>query len=486
MTPERWDRLKRLFHDALDQPAAERDRWLANASGGDTELLREARALLHSHETVGDFLDAPVEVDPEDVETLVPGSHLGQHYEILGVLGRGGMGIVYLAHDYRLGRRVALKALPPLTSAEPALRERLKREARSAATIAHPAIATVFALEEIDGNLYIASEYVPGETLAQEIARGPLPPDRARRVAIDITRALVAAHAAGVVHRDLKPENVLLALEGAKVVDFGIARVEAMAGTRLTREGAMLGTPAYMAPEQLVGAPVDWRADIYTLGVILSEMLTGGHPLSAGDAMTGRTPDDAGRGPQRAGGNSPGDVSPRMRAIIERCLQTDPNERFPSAAELLAALQQADAPTALDGTPATGALWWWRFHQAATAVVYAAMVYPLWIARGVMGGISGRWLFIGGLTAIIAAVTLRLHLWFTSRFYAGELEWARGRNGPWLMGADALVAAALIAGGLAMGDARAPLGDVLLAMGVIAALAFLVIEPVTARAAFKR
>jgi eukaryotic-like serine/threonine-protein kinase len=470
MTPERWDRLKSLFQGALDRPAAEREPWLLHASGGDTELLQEARALLHSHDTAGDFLDAPVAVDPDDVETLVPGSHLGQHYEIQDVLGRGGMGIVYLAHDYRLGRRVALKALPPLVSADPALRERLTREARAAATIAHPAVATVFALEEIDGNLYIASEYVPGETLAREIARGPLPPARARAVAIEIVKALTAAHAAGVVHRDLKPENVLITVDGVKVVDFGIARVDGTAGTRLTREGALLGTPAYMAPEQLVGAAVDARADVYALGVMLSEMLTGRHPL-AGDAGAGRALDT---------------VSTGMRTIVARCLQTDPAARFSSAAELLAALQQADAPATRDGESVTGALWWWRFHQAATAVVYAAMVYPLWIARGVVGAMTGRLLFIAGLTAIIAAVTLRLHLWFTSRFYAGELEWARGRNGRWLMGADALVAAVLIGGGLAMGDQRAPLGDVLIAMGVIGALAFLVIEPVTARAAFKK
>jgi hypothetical protein len=464
MTPERWDQLKSLFQGALDRPAAEREPWLVEASRGDAELLREARALLHSHDTAGDFLDAPVNVDPEEVDTLMPGSHLGEHYEIQDVLGRGGMGIVYLAHDYRLGRRVALKALPPLAAADPALRERLTREARAAATIAHPAVATVFALEEIDGNLYIASEYVPGETLAREIARGPLPPARARAVALEIVRALTAAHAAGVVHRDLKPENVLITVDGVKVVDFGIARVDGIAGTRLTREGAMLGTPAYMAPEQLVGAAVDARADIYAVGVILSEMLTGHHPLTGGDAA---------------------EISSALRTIIARCLQTDPAARFSSATELLAALQRADAPAPLDGESVTGALWWWRFHQAATAVVYAAMVYPLWIARGVIGGMAGRLLFIAGLTAIIAAVTLRLHLWFTSRFYSGELEWARGRNGRWLMGADALVAAALVGGGLAMGDQRAPLGDVLIAMGVISALAFLVIEPVTARAAFK-
>jgi eukaryotic-like serine/threonine-protein kinase len=470
MTPERWERLKSLFQGALDRPAAERDHWLLDASGADAELLREARALLHSHDTAGDFLDAPVSVDPDEIETLPPGSHLGQHYEIQGVLGRGGMGIVYLAHDYRLGRRVALKALPPLASADAALRERLTREARAAATIAHPAVATVFALEEIDGNLYIASEYVPGETLAQEIARGPLPAVRAHAVAVDIVKALTAAHAAGVVHRDLKPENVLITVDGVKVVDFGIARMDGIAGTRLTRDGALLGTPAYMAPEQLVGTAVDARADIYTFGVILSEMLTGRHPLMAGDAAPSHAPDA---------------LSERMRAISARCLETDPSARFSSAAELLTALQQAAAPATLDGEPVTGALWWWRFHQAATAVVYAAMVYPLWIDRGLIGGMAGRLLFVAGLTAIIGAVTLRLHLWFTSRFYRSELEWARRRNGRWLIAADAMVAAALIGGGLAIGDQRAPLGDVLIAMGVIGALAFLVIEPVTARAAFR-
>src|SRR5690606_10401336 len=223
-------------------------------------------------------------------------------YRIVRDIGRGGMGIVYLAEDTRLGRRVALKALPPDVAANPELRQRLRREARAAATISHPTIATVYALEEIDDHLFIVSEYVDGETVRHALARGPMAPARALGVVIQTARALGAAHDAGVVHRDLKPENVLLTAAGdIKVVDFGIAHLEGSDATRLTRAGAMLGTPAYMAPEQLLGHDVDGRADIYAFGVLLNELLTGRHPLASG-------------------GNTP---PPPFAAIAARCLQAE-------------------------------------------------------------------------------------------------------------------------------------------------------------------
>jgi serine/threonine-protein kinase len=470
VTPEQFARLRTIFQDALDQPPALRRAWLAQACGGEAALQRDAESLLAAHDTAGDFLDAPAQVDPEDLDALIPGSRLGDDYQINGILGRGGMGIVYLAHDYRLGRRVALKALPA-SVASPELRERLRREARAAATISHRAVATVFALEEIDGDLYIATEYVPGHTLSSEIAQGPIAAERAATIAVEVAGALAAAHQAGVVHRDLKPDNVLIDSGGVKVVDFGIAHIEGPEATRLTKAGAMLGTPAYMAPEQLLGGAVDARADIYAFGVMLSEMLTGRHPLH-GD-----------------GNGTSGTAPAAFAEIVNRCLQTDPQLRFANGRELLAALESGgpEGPPLRSGQPGRGgpgsAHWWWAFHQVAAAVVYGAMVYPAWLARGAIGGQAGRAVFIVTLATVIVSVTLRLHLWFTSRSYPEQLDWARRRNGPWLRTCDWLFALTLIAAGLVVGDT--PLGVTLVSVGIGAGAVFLVVEPVTTRAAFR-
>ncbi len=187
MTPPPYQQLKRVFQQALDQPQSKRADWLREACGGDEELRRQAEALLQAHETAGDFLEHPPVVDQDgpgvEEESLAPGTHVGQ-YEIRSELGRGGMGVVYLAEDRRLRRAVALKAVAR-GGADESLRERLRREARAAAAVAHPCIATVYALEEYDGQLFIASEYVPGPTLRQVLAAGRFDPARARTVALE-------------------------------------------------------------------------------------------------------------------------------------------------------------------------------------------------------------------------------------------------------------------------------------------------------------
>jgi serine/threonine protein kinase len=355
VTPEQFARLKVVFQEALDQPEEVRKAWLREECGGDEALLREAESLIHTLETAGDFLEAPARVDPEDLDTLLPGTRIGS-YEILTEIGRGGMGVVYLAEDARLGRRVALKALPAAVAMQPDLRERLRREARAAATISHPAVAVVYALEELGDQLFIASEYVPGDTLRSVIARGPLDPARARSIASDIAAALSAAHDAGVIHRDLKPENVLIKSDGSvKVVDFGIAHVEGSDASRLTRTGFLLGTPAYMAPEQLRGFAVDPHADVYAWGVVLSEMLRGRHPLD----QTASAPSTSLAG---------------WTTIIGRCLQPDPAAR-PSARELVQALAPDASSQTVSRSPAP-TRWWWEFHQGMTALIYWLMVIP--------------------------------------------------------------------------------------------------------------
>ena len=493
MSDARWERLKAIFQGALAQPEAQRRDWLVKACDGDLALLQEAETLLQSLETAGDFLEEPARLDPTDIDTLAAGTELGA-YRIVEEIGRGGMGVVYLAQDMRLGRRVALKALPSDVAANPELRQRLRREARAAATISHPAIATVYALEEIGEQLVIVSEYVNGETLRAIIARGPIEPPRAHAVALQVARALCAAHEAGVVHRDLKPENVLIAPAGdVKVVDFGIAHVEAPEATRLTRAGAMLGTPAYMAPEQLLGGAVDARVDIYAFGVLLNEMLTGRHPLNAA----------------RASAAAP----PELAAIASRSMQPDAEARYSSARDLVAALEHAgqagpakaaryehqdvafgfsrsattgDVASGLGPTETGSPRWWWEFHQAMAALVYWLMMIPAWRGRELIGGASGRAFFIVMLIAVVIAGNLRLNLWFTSRFYARELHWARSRFGRWIRAADWVFVVTLAAGGLVIGEERSPLAVLFVAVAIGTAIAFLAIERVTTRAAFGR
>ena len=176
VTPEQFARLKIVFQEALDQPErSSTQAGCARNAAATSALLREAESLLDTRETAGDFLEQPAQVEPADLDTLLPGTRVGP-YQILEEIGRGGMGVVYLAEDVRLGRRVALKALPAAVAMQPDLRERLRREARAAATISHPAVAVVYALEELGDHLFIASEYVQGETLRSVIAQGPLDP----------------------------------------------------------------------------------------------------------------------------------------------------------------------------------------------------------------------------------------------------------------------------------------------------------------------
>jgi hypothetical protein len=464
MNPEQWARVKVLFQGALERPPSEREAWLRAAAGSDVEALREAWALLDAHDTSGEFLIEPAAVAIDDLADPGPalGTNLGP-YEIVGELGRGGMGIVYLAQDARLGRRVALKVLPPVVAADPAQRERLRREARAAATISHPAVAVVYALDEIDDHVVIASEYVPGRTLRSEIDRGALPEARALAIAAAIASAIGAAHEAGVVHRDLKPENVLITDTGAvKVVDFGIAHVDGVDAARLTHTGALLGTPAYMAPEQLLGTTVDGRTDVYAAGVVLAEMVTGRHPLHGGAG----TP-----------------MPPSIAGIVSRCLQPSPSARYASARELLLAIEAVAGGTA--APTRTGARWWWEFHQLVVAVVYGAMTVAAWSARTTLGGATGRTVFLLALTAAVVSAILRLHLAFTSRSYPEELPGQRRNVGRWLRAADWVFALTLVAAGMLIGDARPPLAIMLFAVGIGAVLAFLVIEPTTARAAFR-
>ncbi len=270
MTPEQQRRVRDLFEAALDrESAAGAERSVSLEAADDPFVRDEVLSLLAHHSRAGAFLSQPV-VDLEpgllaDDDALAPGTVIGT-YTIVREIGRGGMGRVYLASDARLGRTVALKALAPHLLRDAAQRERLRREARAAASLTHPGICTVYALEEIDGDLFIASEFVDGHTLRHEIASGRRPASAdVVRTARELAAALAAAHAMGVVHRDLKPDNVMRTRDGRlKILDFGLARIEAphaATAAVVTQPGIVAGTPAYMAPEQINGEVVGSRAD---------------------------------------------------------------------------------------------------------------------------------------------------------------------------------------------------------------------------------
>jgi len=491
MTPQRWSQIKNVFQGALERPAPERAAWLEAECGGDVALLAEAEKLLRSHDTLGGFLARPAEVDPEDLALASPpeaspdgsaddgviwhaGDRIGE-FEIIRPIGRGGMGVVYLATDRRLHRNVALKSLPAALAGNAELRERLRREARAAATITDPAVATVYSLEEVEGHVLLATEFLDGRTLRAVLDDGPMNVADVYTIALQVAQGLRAAQEAGVVHRDLKPENVVITPGGsAKIVDFGIARLEGPGHThepRLTRAGAMIGTPAYMAPEQLMGEAVDGRSDIYAFGVIVAEMLSGRHPLSVADAA----PVNRDRTPEHEL------LAGLLQRIADHSRQTTPAKRVGSARELVAMLDGL-AGAVTSPAAARPSRFWWEFHQVAAAAAYSAMLFPAWVARVEIGGIEGRSFFLATACAVVVAAMLRLHLWFSSRQHPRELAWARRRSVPWIRLADILLVVSLVIGAGLLA-AQFVLDVVLLVLAVGVAVSSMLIEPATARAA---
>ena len=290
---------------------------------------------------------------------LIPGSRIGR-YEILGPLGAGGMGRVLQARDLNLGRRVAVKVLHDATASDPSWLARFDREARLLATITHPGIATVHGLDESDGLRYIVMELVPGQTLARRLIGGALPIDEAIEVGRQIAEALEAAHDQGIIHRDLKPANVMLTPEGrVKVLDFGLARstqpTNAHAGSGgqsedQTEVGVILGTPAYMAPEQARGLVVDRRCDIWAIGCILFEALAG-RPVFGGRTVHDTLATVIEGSPDW--NSLPAGTPPRVADLLRRCLRKDPHKRLRDAGDVRLELEESLAELA--GAPKSSA-----------------------------------------------------------------------------------------------------------------------------------
>ena len=515
MRPEYWQRINELFHATLAREPDTRDAFLDAECAGDSALREDVESLLKAHAEASALEQPAAAADSglaaDDDGAVAVGRRLGP-YQITGLLGRGGMGIVYLGRDTRLDRPVAIKALPPAFLHDERFRARLRREAMAAAALSHPGIATVFTLEEFDGHLYLVREYVAGHTLRETLRRGPLSIDEILAVAGKVARALAAAHAHGIIHRDLKPENVMHGGDGAvKVVDFGLARFEHGDGlTALTRPGGTPGTPGYMAPEVLRGDPVDTRADQFSFGVLLYELVAGRRPFEADDdaAIVARILET--EPPALATANP--DCPDRLARIVATCLAKAPRDRYQSTDALAAELEAAatDARTAspaVSRAPASGgkrtpaakqasggiettaaaatALWWWRFHQAAVSIAYILMLYPLWRIREAVPGDLGLALFLGAVAAAGAAANIRLHLLFTSRVYPDQLAAQRRRSARARHGADGAFVVLLLAAAASMaGDAL--WAALFVAAAISAAFSASVMEPATTRAAFPR
>jgi serine/threonine protein kinase len=321
---------------------------------------------------------------------LQPGTALGP-FEVLRPIGAGGMGEVYEARDTRLGRSVAIKVLAPDLAGDAAFRARFTREARSLARIAHPSICVLHDVGDVDGTMYLVLEYVDGETLAARLARGPLPIAELVPIAVEICRALSVAHRAGIAHRDLKPGNVMLTRSGVKLLDFGLAKDvgggaltsgggggDQSTAALLTREGTLIGTPAYLAPEQLQGREADARSDIFALGAVLHEMATGRR------AFAGETPVAMAAAILSTEPPPPSTINPAIPqafdAIVAGCLTKDPEERWQSAhdvARQLAALASLPSERVVAERHSSRLPWTLAALAGAAAIVIAVAAWRM-------------------------------------------------------------------------------------------------------------
>jgi Tol biopolymer transport system component len=384
----RWPSVERLYNEALDRPREERAAFLEKACAGDEALRREVESLLDHGERP--FLEEPaLEVAAGAIgeERSLVGRRLGR-YEVLSLVGAGGMGEVYRARDTTLGREVALKVLAREFSADPERLGRLEREARVLASLNHPGIATLHGVEQAEGQRVLVMELVTGATLAERLQRRPLPLAEALEVGRQMAEALEAAHERGVVHRDLKPANVKVTPEGrVKLLDFGLAK--ALEGTSselattpaegATREGTVLGTPAYMSPEQARGQPVDRRADIWAFGCCLYESLVGRRAFG-GDttsdtlvAVLDREPD---------WGALPEATPEGTRRALRRCLTKDVRQRLQHIGDARLELQDTGAERSERSPPGR------RRRLAPPSLVAAALLGAL--GAGMVGVLAWR------------------------------------------------------------------------------------------------
>lgn len=362
----------------------------------------DPRALLSRHD-VAERLRAWLPPEPEEIAPLFP------QFEILEIIGRGGMGAVYRARQPALDRLVGIKLLPVEAAADPGFAERFRNEARILARLGHPHIIAIHETGQTTaGHLFIVMEFISGQDLAELLAKGPLPVGRALGIARAVCAALEFAHQHGIVHRDIKPANVLIANDGTvKVADFGIARMRADAReTRLTFTGLAIGTPDYMAPEQRHGGEVDGRADLFSLGVLLYEMLTGELPRGAWQPPSHKAPGSA-----------------QLDVVVEKAMQSDPARRPQTAAELRAGLAEA---------PVAGRYLNWTCLAAVLLLLVGAMAWtlrpppaasPESLSKTVSSASVPRQLTAPGTHAPLTTLDLQKNV------FSGDWQWKEGIAG---------------------------------------------------------
>ena len=371
-SPDRWQRLDQLFHQAVDLSGSDRSAFLDALTGADTELREELRALLASDEQSSEFIEAPLRQAAGQWTVsqgaLAPGTRLG-HYEIVSLVGSGGMGRVYLARDTKLGRKVALKTLSAASLCDERALRRFEQEARTASALNHPNILTIYEVDQLNGVHFIVSEFVDGANLRERLRAGLIEPKEAVDIAAQIAAALHAAHSVGVTHRDIKPENVMVRCDGlVKVVDFGIAKLtEPPTGgstpTLATQPGTVIGTARYMSPEQVRGLNLDGRSDIFSLGAVLYEMVSG-HA-----AFEGATQSDVVAEILKTDPKPLTNVPPALGRIVSAAMNKDRDARYQSAREMAAALRS------IENAPARRP---WKFAAAVLLLFAAFAGYLLW------------------------------------------------------------------------------------------------------------
>jgi eukaryotic-like serine/threonine-protein kinase len=371
MDGEQYKKLDELFDAVLELEPQKRQEFLDQACGNNLPLRREIESLLETYHKLGNFIETPaLEVAAQSLAQDSNLSFTGKqiaHYKILSLLGSGGMGEVYLAEDLRLRRKLALKLLPAHFTRDADRIVRFQRESRAASALNHPNIITIYEIGQDQGIHFIASELIEGDTLRKKINRGKLSVKEAIDITVQTANALSAAHAAGIIHRDIKPENIMVRRDGyLKVLDFGLVKLTESGDSDAhnpsplslqTQSGAVLGTVNYMSPEQALGQEVDQRTDIFSLGVVLYEMVTGQSPFkgatvaSTFDAILNKEP------PSLTSSNP--QVSPELERIVNRALEKDREMRYQTAADLRAVLRRLQKSldsgiTASANTVATG------------------------------------------------------------------------------------------------------------------------------------
>ena len=350
MTPERFQQIEELYHAALARKPEERSTLLDRA---DPEVRREVELMLTQE---GSLLDRPAWEGLEDTNSAVDAAgKLVGRYEMEGQLGEGGMGVVYRALDTKLNRPVAIKFLSN-EFADAAARHRFQREARTASSLNHPHILTVYDTGEFEGRQYLVTEFVDGGTLKTWVRSGKRTWRQIVELLTGVADGLAVAHAAGILHRDIKPENILISQSGyAKLADFGLAKLAEGPDTDLTRTltegrtrpGVVIGTIPYMSPEQAAGKPVDARSDIFSFGVLLYELLGGRRPFTGNtdlqvlQAIVHSAPEPLGEA-----------VPLPLRSAIEKALEKDPAERYQSMRDLVVDLRRATRQTVAEPAPA--------------------------------------------------------------------------------------------------------------------------------------